>query len=81
MECVYYYCIYLLTLQYYREAVGALVVFDVSRNDTFPPVAEWKADLDAKVMLLDQQPVPAILIANKARFLYVQYTSCNVKHM
>lgn len=56
-----------MTRVYYREAVGALVVFDVSRADSFPPVAEWKADLDAKVMLLDQKPVPAILIANKVR--------------
>ena len=59
-----------MTRVYYREAVGALVVFDVSRGDTFPPVAEWKADLDAKVVLLDQRPVPAILIANKARVQY-----------
>lgn len=56
-----------MTRVYYKEAVGALIVFDVTRANTFDAVSKWKADLDAKVVLLDQRPVPAVLIANKVR--------------
>ena len=27
----------------------------------------WKEDLDSKVMLLDEQPIPSLLLANKVR--------------
>ena len=32
-----------------QEAVGAMIVFDVTRISTFEAVAKWKADIDAKV--------------------------------
>lgn len=38
-----------MTRVYYREAVGALVVFDMTRLSTFQAVLKWKGDLDAKV--------------------------------
>lgn len=38
-----------MTRVYYREAVGALVVFDVTRASTFDAVMKWKDDLDSKV--------------------------------
>lgn len=38
-----------MTRVYYREAVGALVVFDVTRASTFEAVLKWKDDLDSKV--------------------------------
>lgn len=38
-----------MTRVYYREAVGALVVFDVTRASTFDAVLKWKDDLDSKV--------------------------------
>lgn len=38
-----------MTRVYYREAVGALVVFDVTRASTFDAVLKWKEDLDSKV--------------------------------
>lgn len=38
-----------MTRAYYREAVGALVVFDVTRASTFDAVLKWKDDLDSKV--------------------------------
>ena len=38
-----------MTRVYYREAVGALVVFDVTRASTFNGVLKWKDDLDSKV--------------------------------
>lgn len=34
---------------YYQEAVGALLVFDVTRASTFDAVLKWKEDLDSKV--------------------------------
>ncbi|CAG5872247.1 ras-related protein Rab-38 [Menidia menidia] len=55
-----------MTRVYYREAVGALVVFDVTRASTFNAVLKWKDDLDSKVTLNHGRPVPAVLLANKS---------------
>lgn len=38
-----------MTRVYYKEAVGAFVVFDVTRVSTFDAVKKWKMDIDAKV--------------------------------
>lgn len=54
-----------MTRAYYRDAVGAIVVFDATRTKTFDEVAKWKNDLDEKVQLPDGSRVPAVLIANK----------------
>ncbi|KAL6118247.1 uncharacterized protein ACO6RY_03082 [Pungitius sinensis] len=54
-----------MTRVYYREAVGALVVFDMTRLSTFQAVLKWKEDLDSKVALSNGTPVPAVLLANK----------------
>ncbi|CAL8241398.1 unnamed protein product [Merluccius merluccius] len=54
-----------MTRVYYREAVGALVVFDMTRLSTFQAVIRWKGDLDSKVALGNGRPVPAVLLANK----------------
>jgi len=32
-----------MTRVYYKEAVGAFIVFDVTRKDTFQAVEKWKA--------------------------------------
>ena len=53
---------------YYKEAVGALVVFDVTRVTTFEAVTKWKNDIDAKVMLPDGKAIPVVLLANKVRW-------------
>ena len=50
---------------YYKEAVGAFIVFDVTRASTFEAVQKWKNDLDNKVTLPTGEPVPAVLLANK----------------
>ena len=55
------------TQVYYKEAVGAFVVFDVTRLSTFEAVQMWKADLDSKVLLPNGKPIPAVLLANKVR--------------
>ncbi|XP_030053894.1 ras-related protein Rab-32 isoform X2 [Microcaecilia unicolor] len=54
-----------MTRVYYKEALGAFVVFDVSRSSTFEAVSKWKHDLDSKVHLPNGGPIPAILLANK----------------
>ncbi|KAG9069381.1 rab32, member RAS oncoprotein [Linnemannia hyalina] len=51
---------------YYKEAVAALIVYDVTRPKTFEAVKRWKADLDSKVTLPGtDEPIHAILLANK----------------
>lgn len=54
-----------MTRVYYKEAVGAFVVFDVTRGSTFEAITKWKSDLDSKVHLPSGGPIPAILLANK----------------
>lgn len=54
-----------MTRVYYKEAVGAFIVFDVSRPKTFESVIKWKADLDNKVSLADGSNIPCVLLANK----------------
>eukprot|EP01094_Clydonella_sp_ATCC50884_P024950 TRINITY_DN639_c0_g1_i2.p1 TRINITY_DN639_c0_g1~~TRINITY_DN639_c0_g1_i2.p1 ORF type:complete len:217 (+),score=74.29 TRINITY_DN639_c0_g1_i2:205-855(+) len=55
-----------MTRVYYKEAVGAMVVFDVTRFSTFEAVQKWKSDIDAKVTLPpDERPIPVVLLANK----------------
>ncbi|XP_032075066.1 ras-related protein Rab-38 isoform X1 [Thamnophis elegans] len=54
-----------MTRVYYREAVGAFIVFDVTRPATFEAVTKWKQDLDTKLTLPNGQLVPTVLLANK----------------
>ncbi|KAI5094325.1 ras-related protein Rab-32, partial [Silurus meridionalis] len=54
-----------MTRVYYKEAVGAFVVYDVTRNATFEAVMKWKHDLDSKVKLGNGSPIPSVLLANK----------------
>eukprot|EP00009_Paramoeba_aestuarina_P007899 CAMPEP_0201520624 /NCGR_PEP_ID=MMETSP0161_2-20130828/11999_1 /ASSEMBLY_ACC=CAM_ASM_000251 /TAXON_ID=180227 /ORGANISM="Neoparamoeba aestuarina, Strain SoJaBio B1-5/56/2" /LENGTH=219 /DNA_ID=CAMNT_0047919067 /DNA_START=15 /DNA_END=674 /DNA_ORIENTATION=- len=53
-----------MTRVYYKEAVGAFVVFDISRQETFEEVKKWKADIDSKVFL-GKGNIPVVLLANK----------------
>ncbi|XP_003404489.1 ras-related protein Rab-32 isoform X2 [Loxodonta africana] len=54
-----------MTRVYYKEALGAFIVFDISRSSTFEAVLKWKNDLDSKVHLPNGSPIPAVLLANK----------------
>lgn len=54
-----------MTRVYYREAMGALIVFDVTRPTTFEAVIKWKEDLDSKLMLANGQSIATVLLANK----------------
>jgi Ras-related protein Rab-32 len=50
---------------YYKDAVGAFVVYDVSRPMTFDAVAKWKQDIDDKIKLSNGKALPVILLGNK----------------
>lgn len=55
-----------MTRAYYKGAVGAFVVYDVSRPITFQNVTRWKNDIDNKVRLQRTgNSIPVILLANK----------------
>ncbi|XP_073685856.1 ras-related protein Rab-38b [Garra rufa] len=54
-----------MTRVYYREAMGALIVFDVTRPTTFEAVSKWKEDLDSKLILSNGQSISTVLLANK----------------
>ncbi|CAH1261622.1 RAB32 [Branchiostoma lanceolatum] len=54
-----------MTRVYYKYAIAAIIVFDLSRPTTFESVLKWYNDVNEKVMLADQQPIPVILLANK----------------
>eukprot|EP01119_Soliformovum_irregulare_P007902 TRINITY_DN204_c0_g1_i1.p1 TRINITY_DN204_c0_g1~~TRINITY_DN204_c0_g1_i1.p1 ORF type:complete len:148 (-),score=47.81 TRINITY_DN204_c0_g1_i1:118-531(-) len=53
-----------MTRVYYKEAVGAMIVFDVTREKTFQAVTKWKADIDEN-LAVDGVSIPVILLANK----------------
>ncbi|XP_042357244.1 ras-related protein Rab-32 [Plectropomus leopardus] len=50
---------------YYKGAMGAVVVFDITNSSTLEAASAWKQDLDNKVCLDGGHPVPAVLLANK----------------
>jgi len=58
-----------LTRAYFRNAIGAVVVCDVTRPLTTDSVKAWKKVLDEKVFLPNGKNVPVVLIANKTDLL------------
>ena len=51
---------------YFKEAVGAFVVFDVTDSKTLEMAVHWKKDIDLKVKVGgDTQNIPVVLLANK----------------
>lgn len=56
-----------LSRVFYRDAVAAFIVYDVTRKSSFDAVLKWKADIDNKVFLYDSNiPIPCVLLANKS---------------
>ncbi len=58
-----------MTRVYYKDAVGALLLYDVTQPATFQSVKRWKNDVDNKVLLDDGRPIPCVLIGNKVDLL------------
>ena len=54
---------------YCRDANGALVVNDITRENSLEQVCLWKASVDDNVCMEDGSPIPMILCANKADLL------------
>jgi len=46
-----------------------LSVFDLSRPATFEAVSKWQEDVNNKVVLANEEPIPLLLLANKVSFL------------
>jgi len=53
-----------MTRVYYKEAVGAMIVYDVTREKTFQAVPKWKDDIDENLA-----NIPVLLLANKCDLL------------
>lgn len=67
-----------MTRVYYKEADGAIIVFDITRNPTFEHVARWLNDIRCKVNLPDGRAIPVVLFANKADLqLDIDFSSVN----
>jgi len=50
---------------YYKHAVAAIVVFDITKRGTLDNARKWKADVDDKVFLRNGDNIPVVLFANK----------------
>lgn len=55
-----------MTRIYYKEAVAAIIVFDLTKENTFDNVVKWKMDIDTKIFLYNDKPIPVILLGNKS---------------
>lgn len=54
-----------MTRVYYKYAIAAIIVFDLTRPATYDAVLKWREDLNSKVVLANSEPIPVILLANK----------------
>lgn len=54
-----------MTSAFYRKAVGAFVVMDVTQPNGFQAATLWKKDLDTKLRMHDDSFVPSVLLINK----------------
>lgn len=58
---------------YYKEALGAILVYDIGRSSSFETVPRWKGEIDEKVRGVCSQMKRSEVVAAKpnslARFL------------
>lgn len=55
-----------MTRVYYKGASACVLMFDITDKDSFHNCLKWKEDLDKKVFLPDEKPIPCLLFANKS---------------
>lgn len=53
------------TRSLYKGSVGAIVMFDVTRIESFYKVELWKKDIDEKIRVSGNRAIPCLLIGNK----------------
>jgi small GTP-binding protein len=56
-----------MTRVYFLSAVGAMVVCEINKPETYEAAVKWKLDVDSKVFLpgTQQTPIPCVLLLNK----------------
>ena len=54
-----------LTRYYYKSAVGAFIVMDITQSSSLNTIEAWKRDLEEKVKLNANEDIPTILLINK----------------
>jgi Ras-related protein Rab-32 len=47
---------------HYKEAMGAFIVFDVTKMETLETATQWKHDLDSKVRPLSTVEAPILAV-------------------
>ena len=52
---------------YYRNADGALIVFDITRPETLSSVLVWKSNLENFAVTPGEEQLPCVLLANKVK--------------
>lgn len=57
-----------MTRVYFLSAVGAMVVAEINKPETYEAAINWKRDVDSKVFLPGsaQKPIPCVLLLNKS---------------
>jgi Ras-related protein Rab-32 len=64
-----------MTRVYYRYAIAAVIVYDVTRHGTFEAVTKWRDDINSKVVLPNGEQIPIMLLANKCDLAEAQIDS------
>ena len=55
---------------YYQDAHGCCVMFDITNKKSLENCENWKKELDNKVFQPNEKPIPSILLANKVRLCF-----------
>lgn len=70
-----------MTRVYYKDAHGAIVMFDLSKACTFEGALKWKNDIDSKCRLLDGSSIPCLLLGNKSDLRIMDVGSDRIEQM
>ena len=54
-----------MTRVYYKEAMAAVIVCDITRNGTIETVQKWLYDIKEKIKLSDDSDIPIVIAINK----------------